>query len=89
MISRIHIAGLALAMALAGCSKHAGQDAGAAGGNGHVEEMGPEGGSNTTVTPVGNAENAPVGTTDNGNVLPGDENPNRPRAGGGQGNSSQ
>jgi hypothetical protein len=47
----------------------------------HVEEMGPMGGNNTAMTPGVNADNAPVGSIDNGNVAPGNANPGNPRPG--------
>jgi hypothetical protein len=47
----------------------------------NIEEMGPEGGSNVTTTPPANAAIAPVGSTGDGNIAPGNANPENPRPG--------
>lgn len=47
----------------------------------NIEEMGPEGGSNVTTTPPANAATAPVGSTGDGNIAPGNANPDNPRPG--------
>lgn len=46
-----------------------------------LEEMGPMGGSNVTTTPPANAATAPVGSTGDGNIAPGNANPENPRPG--------
>ena len=67
----------ALALSLGACSGGGANTATTT----NIEEMGPEGGSNITNTPPASADTAPVGSADNGNVAPGDANPNRPREG--------
>jgi hypothetical protein len=73
----------ALALVATGCSSGDQNATNATGSTNtsNVEEMGPEGGSNVTTTPPGNAANAPVGSADNGNVTPGDIAPGNTQGG--------